>query len=354
MHVSSLIHRFICVCGILFRANVCFGQLNSPVELTWEAPKECPQDPEVQQQLRQFAGKVPDEKTSSFQAHGIIQPVEDHYRLTLLIESGAKHGSRVIDSDDCRSLAKAAAIVLALLVQKERALGRELSEDEMSGRPDELQRPENPPAVVAPTPPPATLPPEEPPASPAPNPNEAPSTPWYFLLRAPEFKVDFATLPQPGYGIGLGGGIAYRAWRALVTGTFYLPESVTSPGPRLHDVEYHRQSLSAMGCYGWRSNWSTNAFEFAPCGIVTADRVSAHASGNHLVPHDKAALWVSIGAGFSGYLHLYRHWALVASLSGRITTNRAELLVGAPTGTERTYKVPLGVADLALAFEWSF
>jgi hypothetical protein len=301
----------------------------------------------VRQLLRTSLVPSSSEQTSPFQAHGTIEAVGEGYRLTLLIERGTTHGSRVIESDDCRSLAKAAAIILELLVQKERTLGRELSESEISGRPEQVQEPEvqrTQAPVEQPSPratPPAPLP--------APFPTEPPR-PWHVLLRVPEGKLDLLTLPHSGYGVGIGIGVAYRAWHTMLTGTSYPLQSVTTQALHPYTVEYRRTSLNASGCYGWRSG----LVEVAPCGVLGADHVRAHASGAYLASQDKSALWLSIGAGLAGYLHVHRYAALVAMGTGRIMTNRARFAVGSPIGQEQAYQVPLGSLELALACEWIF
>src|SRR5512142_1507105 len=214
MRLMPFARHYAWVFVIAIRANVCFGQSDAPLELTWAAPRDCPQELEVQQQLRASVGPPSGEQIGPFQADGTIEPSGDHYRLTLLIERGATHGTRVIESEDCRSLAKAATIVLALLVQKERALGRELSGSEISGQPELSLAPDD----TGTRGPAQTAPPSVEPQKPRPLPLEAGSpSPWHLLLRAPEGRIDFNALPRLGYGIGVSGGVAYQAWRGFIT-----------------------------------------------------------------------------------------------------------------------------------------
>ncbi len=346
MRLLQLVSQSICASVVMLRVNVCFAQPETPVEVTWEAPKNCPQELEVQQQMRALVGTSSSEKTSPLQAHGTIEPADGRYRLTLLITRNLAHGTRIIESDDCRSLAKAATVILVLLAQKEKTLGRELSESELSGQPE--QAPE--PPITRDSTAAKELPPAEPP-EPRPLPPSAESSSlWHFLLRAPQATVDFTTLPRIGFGIGLGVGVAYRSWRAFVSGKYYATESVVSPGPHPYQMQYRRESLDVLGCYGWRSGW----IEVAPCAGLTANRVAVHASGEELVSRDRSPLWVSIGSGISGYLHLHRHAALVVMGTGQITTNRARFLVETLTGTEQAQRVPLVTFDASLACEWNF
>ena len=346
MRLFQLVSCVICACVIVLRVNDCCAQADTPVELTWEAPKGCPQELEVQQQLRTLLGVSTNDQTSHFQAHGTIEPVDGRYRLSLFIGRTATHGTRIIESDDCRSLAKAATVVLLLLVNKEKTLGRELSESEIVGQPAQPQQTSTTSAAA----PVKEIHPAEP-TKPSLQPQGSHSLSlWHLLLRAPEARVDFTTLPTVGYGLGLGIGVAYRAWQASIRGTAYKTESVTSHGFPPYQVQYHRESLDALGCYGWRSG----LFEVAPCGDLAADRVFAHVAGDSLVSKDKTALWISIGGGISGYLHVYRHAALVAMATGRVTTNRVTFQVENLTGLHQAQKLPLATFDTSLACEWIF
>lgn len=333
---------------LVLRANLCFAQTNGPVDLTWEAPRDCPQTGEVQQQLRSsLPASNAEQSTSLFHARGTIEPFEGHYRLTLFIEKGAAHGARVIESDDCRSLAKAATIVLALLVQKERTLGRELLESEISGQPSEPQGAESK-TTQSPEPPPA---PVVEPARPSPLPPAPESTrQWRLLLRAPEGRIDLVTLPRVGYGVGLGLGISYHGWRAYISGTFYDTQKVTSSRSSPYEIAYRRNSFDGKLCRGWRSG----ALELAPCAVIEADYLSAHASGEYLDASDKSTLGISMGGVVAGYAHLQRHFALVVTAASRVMLNHARFVVGNVTGKEQAHQVPWATLDLGLACEWIF
>ncbi len=331
------------VCALMLRGNVCLGQADTPVELIWEAPENCAQQAQVQQQLRALIGSS-GQNANPLQAHGTIEPIGKRYRLTLVIERSATRGMRVIESDDCHSLGKAAAVVLGLLVQKERALGRELSESEISGQP-----PAEP--VKQPTPvPPKQVPPTAP-TKPQPLPaSTQPPRSWHLLLRAPEARVDFLTLPHVGYGLGFGLGVAYQAWRAMVDGTFYPSQDEVSTGAQPYRIEFRRKTVDVRGCRGWRSG----LVEVAPCGVLAADDVSAQASGDSLVSTNRTAFWISIGGGISGYVHLSRYLSLVASGNGLIATKRSRFLIGTLTGMQQAHKVPVGTVNGSLACEWIF
>ena len=158
------------------------------------------------------------------------------------------------------------------------------------------------------------------------------------------------TLPRVGYGIGLGVGVAYKAWRAIVAGALYQPQDEVSTGVQPYRVEFRQKTVEMMGCHGWRSG----AVEVAPCAVLAADDVSAQASGDSLVSTNRTAFWISVGGGISGYLHLFSHLSLVASGNGLIATKRSRFLIGTLTGMQQAHKVPVGTASGSLACEWIF
>jgi hypothetical protein len=342
MYAPRLVSYSATVCVLMLGVNVCRAQVDAPVQLTWEVPENCSQLPEVQLKLRELVGASGNELTTPLRAYGTIEPLGKRYRLTLVIERTATRGTRVIESDDCHSLGRAAAVVLGLLVQKERALGRELSESEISG-----QSPSEPEKQPTPVPPKEAQPTAI--AEPQPLPPRTQPSSWHLLVRAPEASVNFMTLPRVGYGIGLGVGVAYQAWRATIAGALYpSQDEVATRAP--FRVEFRRKAVEIAGCRGWRSG----SVEVAPCVVVAADDVLAQASGDNLVSTNKTAFWISIGGGISGYLHLFSHLSLVASGSGLIATKRSRFLVGTPTGLQQAHKVPLGTASSSIACEWIF
>jgi hypothetical protein len=261
--------------------------------------------------------------------------------LTLLIERNTTHGTRIIESDDCQSLGKAAAIVVGLLVRRQNS-GRELTESDISGQPEPPKPPEAAKPIVAPRPP--TL---ETPAQPPPTLRERT---WRAVVRGPEVNVDFLTLPRANYGTSLGLGLSHSAWRAFVTGGLWTSQTKTTSGLQAYQADFRRWSLEAWACRG--SN--LNSFEIAPCGLLAFDDVRASASGAGRVPTARNAAWLSVGGGISGYLHIHRNISFVVSGSGRIMTNRPQFLVEGMLGEALAHKVPLGTFVSSLGFEWIF
>ncbi len=323
---------------------MCAAQADtSPVDLEWSAPANCPQQNDVQQQLMALLGQ-PKSATVTTPLHvsGAIEPSGERYRLTLKLERSENRGTRTIDSDDCKSLGKAAAVIVGLLVQKERLLGRELSNEELSGNATA------PPATVAPPPPKAK--PQAPIPPPPPQTPPPPLRRWHILLRAPEAKVDALLLPKASRGLGLAVGVSIDAWRVLLEGTLYESQSHVTRGLQDFTATYKHRALQVAGCRGF----GTGLVEVAPCVLVSGNYLVSNASGSNLVSSDQTAILFSAGGGISGYLYIQRYVALVASGGARFVLNRPEFQVTTLTSTETAHKVPPGTLDATVAVEWIF
>ena len=321
------------------QSEVCFAQADVPVDLSWEAPEGCSQQVEVEQQIRLLVG-TPGEtrQVSRLRVTGTIEPFNEHYRLTLLIERNTTHGTRIIESDDCQSLGKAAAVVVGLLVRRQYS-GRELTEGELSGRP-ELPLDVTPPTVPVP---PVTQPPPQPPTP-------AKEREWRLLVRGPELSADFLTLPRTSYGLNLGLGTVYHEWHAFVSGGPWLSQTKSAPVLQPYQADFRRWSVEAWVCRGLK----LDSFEIAPCGLVAFDDVIARASGGGRVPRQASALWLSAGGGITGYWHFGRNFAAAIRGSGRLMTKRPQFIVEGFVGDEQVHRVPLGTFVASLGGEWIF
>lgn len=320
--------------AIMVQASLGLAQPASPIDLQWEAPENCPQQADVQQQVQDLlGGSASQAPAHPLRARGIIETSGEHYRLTLSIERTSSHGSRVIESDDCNSLGKAAGVVLGLLVQKERSLGRELSDTEIFGPSEPKPIPETPA-------PPAAKPPRK----------AEPERPWHILVRAPEAQVDFFSLPRLGYGIGAGVGFAYRAWQATLVGTVFNSQTHSSNRVQPFQAEYLQRSLDLLGCHEHRFG----SLGVGPCALVGMNRVVASGSGDRLEPRDRAAVWFSLGGGLAAHWHLHRHVSLVATTAGALATKQPEFLVETFLGPVEAHKVPLATLAVSLGCEWIF
>src|SRR4051812_47881876 len=74
-----------------------------PIELTWRAPPECPQEDAVLSRAGSLLGtKAP--KVDNVRAQGTIEKRDDGFELTLLIDDGGKGGERRVWARQCEEL----------------------------------------------------------------------------------------------------------------------------------------------------------------------------------------------------------------------------------------------------------
>ena len=260
-------------------------------ELDWESPSICPQQAEVDSQLRLLLGVPPESVLPSrLRAKGVVEPIGERFQLTLSIQVAQTQRSRVIASDECRSLGKAAAVVLGLLIRKERDLGRELTHTDLSDDFGAAGKQNESSLTGSKTPQPLHTDPAPPVV--AQTPDEQPKRQWHLLVRGPSTTLDLWTLPNKSVGFGLAVGLVYRQWRVFASTTLWLSQERTTTSRETYQAGFKRNSAELSGCRGWRSG----TFEIAPCLTTAVDLVSARASSARLAASEQRAAIVSVGA----------------------------------------------------------
>ena len=163
-----------------------------PIVLTWIAPEGCPGVEDLRAEIRRLAGPVPPPPEKPEARAFVRRGPKDSWMLTLNTTAGLLAGERRLTAGDCDELMRAAALVMALML--------------------------NPSAGALPPPPPPPPPPPvviaTPPAPPPPSP------PGPISLGA-EVLVGTGLLPggaAPGLGLrlGLGAGVLSVELRAAV------------------------------------------------------------------------------------------------------------------------------------------
>jgi hypothetical protein len=327
------------------------GEPEPQFSLEWQSPSSCPQEAEVQEQIRAMLDVAPNSALPSrLRAKGVIEPVESRYQLTLSVQIGEISGSRVISSIGCRSLGKAAAVVLGLLIRKERDLGRELSDSDLGsgfqqsdGAPETGQGQAKPvePRVIKPRD--ETLKHEKTPEA------STPRKRW-LLFRAPTATVDFWTLPQLDLGFGLSAGVRLESWRLFATLGLWKSQSRTAHAEDSYQTTFNRTSVEAWACRSRKNG----VWEVSPCGLISLDFVNASASGDQFTTESQRVALVSAGGGLSGYLHLSSTVALFLSATGRVWLRRPTFVVQAMRDTESVHTVPVATVLSSVGAEWNF
>jgi hypothetical protein len=217
-------------CGASARA----AEPAAPPELalTWQAPATCPTAADVEHQFVRLlggAGRVASGKhITATAAVRTTSPTRWILDLSTVLEGAA--GKRSLSGDSCSSVASAAALILALMVDPaaaERAF------------------------ETAPAPPPA------PPPKPAPAPTvtaPAPPSPSALQLHVRAF-AGFAMFPQMtagGIGVGARHGRLFVDVLGLVS-TLYRPESAQAPA--LATADFRVMIAGARVCRAFRHRW---------------------------------------------------------------------------------------------------
>jgi len=318
-------------------------------ELAWESPAACPEQSEVDEQIRSLLSAAPGSALPShLRAKGLIEPTGERFQLTLSIQIGPTRGVRIIQSDECVSLGKAAAVVLGLLIRKEQDLGRELSHADLGNDFQTSTKPAEP----------STPPSGKPPASGQPNLPDAKSQThdeptqrqWYFLVNVPSATVDFWTLPKRDTGFGIAAGVLHQQWRFFVSATNWSSQQRTITDVETYSSYFKRKSFEIWGCRGWGSG----AFELAPCVVTAMDLVTASASSARLNASEQRVAIFSAGAGMSAYAHLAPWFSLYLATTGRIVANRRQFLVKEISGDFPTHTIPVGAWLTSIGSEWIF
>src|SRR5688572_24095575 len=87
------------------------------VDLTWNAPADCPSSDAVLQHVRELAGPAL-RNAERLRASGRIVRVDGRYELTLTVYDKGKARERTMTARSCVDLAGAAGVALGLLIRQ--------------------------------------------------------------------------------------------------------------------------------------------------------------------------------------------------------------------------------------------
>ena len=338
------------------------AQGSAPVQLTWQAPANCPQATQVREKLRDLlGGNAADATPSRLRAEGLIEAIGERYRLTLNIHYDLVNGRRVVQANSCDDLGGVAAVTLALLFRTEHSSSAPLTARDLGGAAmaagTDNRALDSDTRKAEPAPPTAALGNSPSVNSSASNErahddpshdaaaHAAASSRWRFVFRVPELRVDVGVLPEANVGAGLAVGLSQGAWRILASGSLWLAQDY-DPGPFSgYGAHFGRVSGELSGCRGF----PLTGFELAPCLVLTLDDVSARGTGVGISSTSPRTAWVSIGAGLEGRWWLNRNAALVFGLNGRLATSKPRFI---SESIGDIWQVPAGALGAVLGCEW--
>jgi hypothetical protein len=314
-----------------------------PIELTWQAPPECPAKDAVLSRARSLLGTKAT-KVDKVRADGTIRKSDERYELTLLINENGQIGERRVWARQCDELSGAAAISLVLLLTSghdSAASGSDVAQPGGAGA--GAGSPSTPSGASQndPTPPEAT------PAPPSDSPRPSDShRSWRLLASAPLLAFGIGPLPKPSIGLGAGIGLQGRAWSVRVVGQWYTSQAVAAP-LQPYGADVKRIAAGLWGCWDLqRSGWS-----FSPCLRGTLTHMSATGYGPFVQPATQTQTWFGVGVGAIGRLQAMENLALTVGAGVQVELSRPVILLKT-LGTVRQL-APLS-AIVQLGPEWIF
>ena len=309
-----------------------------PIELTWQAPAECPNKEAVLSRARSLLGSKTT-KVDKVHAEGTIRKGDERYELTLLIDENGQIGERKVWARQCEELSGAAAISLVLLLTSGHDGSGPGSDagttSSTAGSPSTLPTAANP----APKP-----------SAPSPSDPEPPASErhrsWRLLVSAPQLAVSVGPLPKPSLGLAVGIGVQGHAWSVQLVGQWYDSAAVVAP-IQPYGAEVERIAAGLWGCWDLqRQGWS-----FSPCLRGSVTHLSATGYGPYLLPATQSETSFGVGIGAIGRLRAAEWLALMVSAGVQVELSRPVISLKT-LGTVRQL-APLS-AIVQLGPEWIF
>ena len=278
-----------------------------PVHLEWTAPEECPTASEIEAGVQRLLGvesqasaSTPlDVSASARRGAGGLWLGEVETRL------GSKVGRRSIQTESCRAVADATALIVALMLDPDAVAAH--------------RRPAVPGPTAGAAPPASSSRPPRPAGSPPPVVTLAsPSPPtargaaearaggdatgrvsvWLAALSA----LDLGTLPHAAFGAGLAAGIGFRHSTLGVGFGDFAKVSTSIAGT----------TPAAGGNFRLLAAWvaacpavGTGAFDWGACARFELESMSGSGFGVGR-PTRNSFRWAAVGGGLLGRLHLNR------------------------------------------------
>jgi hypothetical protein len=204
------------------------AESQGPVVLTWTAPAGCPREDEVLAEALRLLAGPPIGPERRVEAVARVTRVESgRWRVALSMASAAAHGVRSLETDSCSTLAEATSLILAIMVDPDRAGAAASASDS--------------PAPTS--------------ESPALPPSHASSLRPYGTGVRPRWGVgvsglvDFGTLPAPAVGGAIGLAAIVRRFRADVS--FGIFPARTYAVSSAADVRAEMSSWKAAGAFAY-------------------------------------------------------------------------------------------------------
>lgn len=269
-----------------------FAETTAPA-LTWRAPAACPAG-DLMERVAGLIGVQPEQMADKRLRVVVVAgpSVSGGWRVQLHIETASGSGERSFEAEDCGSLIKGAALVIALTVDPT-ATSAHMETDS--------------PATVEKTTPPSQR------KSPRP----------LFLLR-PLLAADLGGLPDLALAYGGALGVAWPSWRLEADGTYQSPQTVSDDRGRGGRVRAPLSSGARACLSPWRL---AGALEPAACLGAGLTWLRSTGGRDLAFPETHDTLSVAVTGGLALAWRL-RDWLwLRADASLGVTVRRPKLQI---------------------------
>jgi hypothetical protein len=185
-------------------------------ELAWQAPGECPAVEQVRERIDELIAYAPEGGGEAILAEVEVRTdAEVGYVASLQLRSGEDEGRRELADVDCRELADAVALIIALaidpeLLSREPEVPEEVPEEQPEEQPEEIDEDEQPAPDLN----------EDIPATPA---IRSRTLGFGLALRG---GVGFAVVGPASGRLGLAASSFARWWRVELGGSLWIPQRV--------------------------------------------------------------------------------------------------------------------------------
>jgi len=278
------------------------------VDLTWNAPAECPTRDRLLAEVATGLGPAHASRASTVARADARRDDAGRWHATLVVETGGAASQRELEAESCAAIVSAVAVILAVTIEG----GTEAAP--AAG------------AAVAATP-----------RSPPPSAHAAPSFASRALVAAGGV-VDVGTLPavSPGVEASLGWMYASARWQGRIVAMGEYFASQTRTNALGEGGSFTLMNLSGRGCVS--RAWST--LEIGPCLGGEVDAMTGHErNAQQALPN--SAAWLSVvGSALAGW-RPSRVFGVSLRVDGVVPLARPTFVIQEPSANRTVY--PLGV-----------
>jgi hypothetical protein len=254
-----------------------------PVDLTWNAPAECPTREAVVDEVARVLSTSHEMQVQVTARADVSRDDLGRWHAALRVSTRDAHGERALDAENCPAIASATAVIVAIAVE--------------GGVPETV--------------PPPTTPPAHPTSSPASWPQrESPSQ----LIVAASALLDAGMLPllAPGFEAALGWAHAFPRWRirSVASGSFFLPQDsepirdVRAPGEK---GRFDLFTAAGRVCGAILQN----ALDLGPCLGAEIDVMTGAGAAGPAKSSSSTGAWLSGVGSLQAVWSFSRHVAIL-------------------------------------------